>query len=357
MAKKSFVGIDIGHANLRIVQVEKTAEGVRVSKFATAPTPADSVKDGLVRDPEAVGQAIKAAMKEAHIHAHSAVIAASGGAVFVRTVPFPKMTAQMLRESIKFEASRHVPGSIEDSYVEAEIVENISDTQMNVLLAAAPRDVVDGRIAACKAAGLDVRIVEIETFAAFRSLLETDRFKEVQNKTYLLVDIGATSTTVSIIEDGVYIMHRSMPNAGNTLTEGLKSAFKLETVDAEAGKSALNMNEFLTQEGQENPPLKVIAAHIDDLVRELRRSMNFLQTQNQGGEAHQETKIDGMYLCGGGAKLTGLDQYIQAKLGIPVNTIGVFENPIITQTGAIPGNGVDLAVATGLAMRPVLNAA
>lgn len=356
-SKKSFVGIDIGHSNIRVVQAEKTAGGVRVSKYAVVPTPTDAVRDGLVRDPEQVGQAIKSAMKDAHIHAHSAIIAASGGAVFVRSVPFPKMTPQMLRESIKFEAGRYVPGSIEDSYVEGEVLGNLGEAQMNVLLAAAPKDVVDGRIAACKEAGLDVRVVEIETFAAYRSLLETDQSKEADTKTYILVDIGATSTTVSVIENGIYVMHRSMPNAGNTLTEGLKTAFKLETVDAEAGKSALDMSELLTPEGQENPPLKVIAAHVDDLIRELRRSMNYLQTQNQGNEANPVTKIDAMYLCGGGAKLRGLDKYIESKLGIPVTAIGVFENPIVTQTGAIPGNGVDLAVATGLAMRPILSAA
>ena len=354
--KQAYVGIDIGHSNIRIVQVEKTAGGVRLTKFAITETPADSVRDGLVRNPEEVGHAIKTAMKEAHMNAHRAVIAASGGAVYVRAVPFPKMNAAMLRESLKFEASRYVPGSIEDSYVEAEILENLNDAQMNVLLAAAPRDIVDGRIAACKAAGLDVRVVEIETFAASRALLETDQTKEMGTNTYILVDIGAASTTVSVIENGTYVMHRSMPTAGNTLTEGLKAAFKLETVDAEAGKHALDLAEFLTPEGQENPPLKVIAAHVDDLVRELRRSMNYLQTQSQG-DLTTPTKIDGMFLCGAGANLKGRDKYIQSKLGIPVKTIGVFENPIVTQTGVFSDTGVDLAVATGLAMRPVLHAA
>lgn len=355
--KNACVGIDIGHINIRIVQAEKTAAGIRIAKVAETLTPADSVRDGLVRDPEAVGLAIKHAMKEAHIHANSAVIAAAGGAVFVRSVPFPKMSSQMLRESIRFEASRYVPGSIEDSYVEGEVVEDISESQMNVLLASAPRDIVDGRIASCKAAGLDVRVVEIETFAAYRSLIESDDLKDSFSKTIILVDIGGTNTTVSVIERGTYVMHRSMPAAGNTWTDGLRSAFKLETVDAEAGKRALDLSETLGANAKENPPLKVIATQIDDLIRELRRSMNYLQTQNQSSEASPTNQIDEMYLCGGGAMLRGLDQYIQSKLGIPVKTIGVFDNPIITQNGSIAGSGIDLAVATGLAMRPMLSAA
>jgi type IV pilus assembly protein PilM len=356
-AKNSYVGIDIGHMNIRVAQAEKTAAGVRVAKFAEVATPEDTIRDGLIRDPEEIGHAIKQAMKDAHIHAHNAVIAASGGAVFVRSVPFPKMNVQMLRDSIRFEASRYVPGSIEDSYVEGEVVGNISETQMNVLLAAAPRDIVDGRIASCNSAGLDVKVVEIETFAAYRSLIETDEARDANEKTIILVDIGSSTTTVSVIESGIYVMHRSMPTAGNTWTDGLRSAFKLEVVDAEAGKRALDLTEILGNSGKENPPLKVIATQIDDLVRELRRSMNYLQTQNQSPEATGSNQIDAMYLCGGGAKLKGLDKYIESKLGIPVTTVGVFENPIITQNGSIDGPGIDMAVVTGLAMRSLLNAA
>ena len=123
---------------------------------------------------------------------------------------------------------------------------------------------------------------------------------------------------------------------------------------ASAARSALSPVSFVAWLAK---ALKVIATQIDELIRELRRSMNYLQTQNQGSEASGNSKIDAMYLCGGGAKLRGLDQYIQSKLGIPVTTIGVFDNPIITQNGAITGSGIDLAVATGLAMRPMVNAA
>lgn len=355
--KNSVVGVDIGHSWIRIVQAEATAGGYRISKCATAPTPPDSVRDGLVRDPESVGHEIRQAMKDAHIHAHHAVVAAAGGAVFVRTVPFPKMNAQLLRDSVKYEAGRYVPGSIEDSYVEAEIVGDLDETQMEVLLAAAPRDIVDSRIAACKAAGLEVEIVEIETFAAFRSLLETDESRDVENKTFLLVDIGATNTTVSVIEKGKYVMHRSMPTGGNTLTDGLRQAFKLDTVDAEAGKEVLDLRELLIQGSPENPPLKVIANHIDDLIRELRRSMNYLHSQGQQNDANQQAKVDAMYLCGGGAQLRGLDQYIQSRLGIPVQTVGVLDNPVMTQPGILEGQGVDIAVAAGLAIRPLTKAA
>jgi type IV pilus assembly protein PilM len=355
--KRSSVGVDIGHANIRIVQAEKTTTGFKITKFAHAETPKDAIRDGQITQPELIGHAIKHAMKEAHIHANSAVVAAAGGAVFIRTVQFPKMTAQMLRESVKFEAGRYVPGSVEDSYVEAEILGLHGESQMDVLLVAAPKDSVGARMSACAIAGMEVEVVETETFAAYRAVLEHDPSREVDQKTYMLVNIGAANTFVSVIEKGVYIMHRSMPNAGNMLTDALRQAFKLEQVDAEAGKSVLDLHELLTSGSTENPPLKVIATMVDDIIRELRRSLNFLQTQGQQREGAKETQIDAVILCGGGAKLKGMAAYMETKLGIPVQALGIFDNPFITHSIPVNGNGIDLAVAAGLAMRSHLKAA
>lgn len=63
-------------------------------------------------------------------------------------------------------------------------------------------------------------------------------------------------------------------------------------------------------------------------------------------------------LTGGGAQLQGLAAYMQAKLSLNVTAIGCFDNPLVTNfTSNELGQGLDLAVVTGLAMRPILKAA
>lgn len=354
---RASVGVDIGHSAIKVVQVDKSGAGWKIVKVGTAPTPPEVMRDGNVTNPEELGAAIKQAMKEGHIHSGHAVIAAAGGATFVRTVPFPKMSPNLLRDSVKFEAGRYVPGSVEESYVEAEIVGPLSDTQMNVLLASAPKDLVAGRIAACREAGLHVDIVDLETFAAFRTLVETDPSRNVGEESYMFLNIGGSSTSVTVIDKGVFVMNRTMPSGGNTLTEALKQAFKLETVDAEAGKTVLDMRELLAGIVVENPPLKVMASQVDDLVREIRRSMNYLQTQNQQAEGIPPVEIKEIILTGGGAKLRGLDAYLSAKLGLPVHALGVFDNKNIINAGGAEDSGLELTIAAGLAIRGQLKAA
>lgn len=348
--KRTFVGVDLGTHALKAVQVEKSGNMWRISHAAIAPTPPDCIRDGVVTDQESLAGALKQMLKNAGISATDAHIAAAGGAVFVRVVPFPKMPEAVLRKSIKYEASRYVPGSIEDSYIEFEIVGPINETQMNVLIVAAPKDIVESRIKACEAAGLEVESVDIEVFASYRALVETAPGFDPLESTVALVDIGASSTNVSVINKGVFAMNRSIPTGGRTLTEELKKRFQLNDEDAEEGKAQLDVRGFLPSSGvEESPPLRVIQPQLEDMVREIRRSMNYFTSQQ--AETGDGRAVDKVLLTGGGASLTGLAEYLTQRLNLPVEAPGVFSNSRILPPTSDVGQGQDLSVASGLALR------
>ena len=147
-------------------------------------------------------------------------------------------------------------------------------------------------------------------------------------------------------------MTRSIPQGGQILTDALKSYFKLSDEDAETGKSQLDVSELFAQ-GQpavENPPLRVLQPHLDDLVREIRRSLNYYQSQQT--ESGVSAPVSELVVSGGGARLHGLAAYIGHKLQIPTAPFGVFDNPRFIRANGESGGGLDLSVASGLAMRP-----
>ncbi|MBS1723768.1 MAG: type IV pilus assembly protein PilM [Armatimonadetes bacterium] len=354
---KSYIGLDLGSSHIKAVTIEKTQAGWKIGRIVRFPTPKGSIQDGVVTDVDALSTAIHDMMKTHRLNATSAVIGASGGSVIVRNVKIPTMPEAVLRKSIKFEASRYVPSSIEDSYIEFEILGPADDDNMEVLIVAAPREIVESRVKACEAAGLDVEIVDIEAFAAFRSLIESEPTSDISNATIAVIDIGSHTTNVSVVNNGVFAMTRSIPQAGSTLTDALKSYFKLSDEDAESGKAQLDLNVLLDEsKPQENPPLRVIQPFLDDQIREIRRSLNYYQSQqNEGGQSSPVTKL---VVCGGGAELKGVQGYIEQKLGIETVMLGVFDNPRFVYAGSDdPGSGLDLAVASGLAMRPFAKAA
>jgi type IV pilus assembly protein PilM len=348
--KKSYVGIDLGHHTIKLVQVERSSSGWEIQRLAVAPTPPESIKENIVIDPVAVGAVIKQLMRDYHVTATSCNIAVSGPSVVIRSVRIPKMPEATLRKSIKYEASRYVPSSVEDSYIEFEIVGEADESQMDVLMVAASKEVVESRMKACQAAGLEVESVDVEPFAVYRSIVEADHSQDWGESTVALVDVGATTTSMSVIHKGMFSMSRSIPIGGQALTDALKSYFKLSVEDAETGKAQLNMSELMHEPDKDNPPLRVVQPHVDDLVRELRRSLNYYQSQQTD---HADAKhIHTILVSGGGAKMAGLAEYIAHKLGTPAKAVGVLDNPRFNLSGLTDTDrGLDIAVASGLAMR------
>ena len=348
--KKSYIGVDLGHHTIKVVQVDRTSTGWEIQRLAVAPTPADSIKESIVIDPATVAATLKQLMRDYHITATSCNIAVAGGSVVVRSVRIPRMPESTLRKSIKYEASRYVPSSVEDSYIEFEIVGEAEDNQMDVLIVAASREVVESRMKACELAGLEVDAVDVEPFAVYRALVEADHQHDWLDSTVAIVDIGATTTNMSVIHKGLFAMARSIPLGSNALTEALKSYFKLSNEDAETGKAQLDLMELLKDPDKDNPPLRVVQPHVDDLIRELRRSLNYYQSQQAD---NQDAKTIHMTLIsGGGAKLSGLGEYISHKLNVPAKAVGVLENPRFSLSGLSEADkGLDIAVASGLAMR------
>lgn len=354
--KRSFVGIDIGHKLIKFVQVEKVGQGWKVTRQAAIPTPTDTVKDGVVVDVDVVGIAIKAAIRDFKISASTAVIGVSGASVIVRTIKMAKMTPQMLRKSIKYEAGHYVPSSIDDSYIEFEIIGEDEDGQMEVLIVAAPREVVESKRRAVERADLEVDIVDVEAFAIYRSLVETDDSSILNQMTVALVDIGAAATTVSVVSNGKFVMTRTIVAAGQVMTDALKSYFQLSDEQAETGKSQLDFTPLVANPLTDNPPLKVVQTHVDDLAREIRRSLGYFQSQQ--AENSKNNPVTHIVLTGGGAKLIGIGEYMANKLGAEVITTGIYDNPKVVPFGdLISEKGLEWSVATGLAMRAYMKAA
>ncbi|MBX3097484.1 MAG: type IV pilus assembly protein PilM [Fimbriimonadaceae bacterium] len=355
--KKSIVGLDLGARLIKAMQIDRTNTGWKVSRTAYIQTPKDAIKEGVVIDPEAVGTALRQMLREQKFQATNAVIGVAGASVIVRLVRIPKMPEATLRKSIKFEASRYVPSSIEDSFIEFEILGESSDGQMDVLIVAAPRDVVETRLKACEVAGLEVDCVDVEAFAMYRSLIEASEEGTVSGDVIALVDVGAQTTKVSVINRGVFAMTRSISQAGQTITDALRTHFKLNEEEAEQGKSQLDLRDLVADSKTiESPPLRVIQPHVDDLIREIRRSLNYYQSQHNEGAA--PSPVTHLVLSGGGANLPGLSEYMQHKLDMPVTRTGVFDNPRFNHIHDENGSpGLELAVVTGLAMRSHLKSA
>lgn len=385
--KQGVIGLDLGSYTIKAVQVEPTRTGWRLVQIAQCPTPPDAIRDGVIVQPEEVASAIKRLLRENAFRASAAVTAIAGAPVIVRQVTLPKMTEAMLRKTIRFEASKYVSTSIEDSYVGFEILGDVEDApaegeqktekQMQVLLVVAPREMVDAQVRTLELAGLEALAIEVEAFALFRALFEINRvaMAKLQERPVALADIGASCTNLYIVSNEGFFLTRNIPIAGDAFTQTVQATLHCSWSEAEKFKHTVDFRQLLkrrsprsrasasVEEGetsaesssssQDEAVLKALQGHVDELLREIRRSLHYYQSQFPEGSP--QGQVGSLIITGGSSRLGGFAEYASARLGLEVEPGDPFNNPDF-DTAHISAEALQmftpvLGIAVGLAVR------
>lgn len=360
-AKERSVGIDIGSRLIKLVEIESSPKGWTVASASVGPTPKDAVKDGIIINVVEVSEQIRTMLRDSGSRATSSVMAISGSQVIVRSVKAPKMPEEKLRKSIKFEAARYVSASVENSVVEFEILGDAAESgQMNVMVVAAPQDMIDSRVRVSEASGLEPLVVDIESFSLIRSLVDFNSTDQYLSRTTAIVDMGAAHTDVNIVNKGEFALTRSIPIAGDAFTNAIKAGVAGSFEEAEEIKLDLGLKYPIDSPEISDPTnrgWRAVQPVLDELIREIRRSVNYYQSQFP--ENHTDSMIDKIVLTGGSSRIPGLERYVSSLLGIQTTKAGIFG-----QTAVLPGRltqaFVDeyspvLGVAVGLGLRECMS--
>jgi type IV pilus assembly protein PilM len=350
------IGIDLGASQIKLVQAEAYKDKIRIVRAAQDDTPEDAIKDGMVIDRAAVAGVLKRMMKAHNITATGAVLAVSGPTVTVRRIRQPKMSETALRKSARYEAAKYVPSGIEDSAIAVEILgmSAVEAGQMDVMLVVAPREMVESRIDAVQRAGLEVVAVDLEAFALERAVVDCRRSMWDDGKLRALVDIGATHTEVILLHGATFALTRSVPIAGNAFTDALATHLRVDAAAAEERKHTVNLHTLIDGgvESEVNAA-RAIQGVLDELLREIRRSISYYETQI--AESAETEALAEIVLAGGACRLQGIAPYIEARLTTPTRLANPLGNPLFVNTTEAHGDDTPgIGIALGLAVKEFL---
>jgi type IV pilus assembly protein PilM len=360
------IGIDIGSHSIKVVQLSPSRTGYVITRAGSTPTPPNAIKQGVVTDRPAMADAIHTLMRDLGISSGVAIAAVAGPTVVVRQVQLPAMPEAHLRKSIYWEARNYISFPVEDSLLEFQILETHtgeSTPKMDVMLVAAPRELVESRVETLEQAGIEPLAVEVEPFSLMRAVIELPQGgMAATSETIALVDIGATYTNISIISNGAFVLSRTITIAGNNFSDAIINVLGVDPQQAEEIKE--NELQVVTDEvtraelspiGQEAS--RALEPVLEELVREVRRSFAFYDYQQGPGGAPRTAGAVGVsrvILTGGSAKMTGLAGFLQEQLSLPVGIADIFSKGMVqVPEGAeeLYAQEPMLATATGLALR------
>ncbi len=343
--KPPMLGLDISSTAVKLLELGHSGDRLRVESYAVEPLPPNSVIEKNISDVEAVGEAIKRAVKRSGTRNKFAAAAVAGSAVITKTISMPaNLSEDEMEQQIELEADQYIPYPLEEVNLDFEVLgpsENDPD-RLDVLLAASRSENVDVRVAAIELAGLKAKIIDVEAYAmenAF-SLLAPQLPEQGIDQTIAVVDVGATMTTLNVMHDLKNIYTREQVFGGKQLTEEIQRRYGLSYEEAGMAKRQGGLPDNYVPEVLE--PFK------DAMAQQVSRSLQFFFSSNQ------YSNVDHIVLAGGSAMIPDIDEMIADRLGVHTSVANPFANMTLAsrvKAQSLSNDAPALMIACGLAMR------
>ena len=169
------IGVDISTSDVKLVELSRSGEkDFKLERCATEPLPKGAVIDGNVENLEQVSEAISRVLKRAGTGTRQVALAMPAASVITKKMILPaNLNEQALEFQVESEASQYIPFSMDEVAIDFAVVgpTSNSDEDMDVLLAAARKEKIEDRVAAAESAGLQAKVMDIESFAARAAVL------------------------------------------------------------------------------------------------------------------------------------------------------------------------------------------
>jgi type IV pilus assembly protein PilM len=341
---KSFVGLDLGGQVVKAVEITLEGPEPVITGFSRAEVPPGGDRS----------DAISEIFSKGRFKSRNVVTSVSGQAVVVRYITMVKMSDTELRQAIRFESDKYLPFDAEEVVIDCQQLlrrpPSSGETapgdaeQMNVVLAACRKSVVEDQIQEITAHGLNPVAVDVDVFALANAWelcgLEEGEAIEGEERAIALVDVGATGTAINVLCGGETCFSREIAIGGADMTQACARRLGVDAQEAEAIKR--------NPQGREAEVGRAIAPVLEDLVSEISLSLDYVENR-------EGLRVEEVLLSGGATMAPGAVAFIEQATGRSARTWNPLEglrvSPDRVDVDELEAFAPSLAVAIGLASR------
>lgn len=364
------IGIDIGSQVLKWVSLQTTSKGPFLTGLGMKEIPYHEGED----ERTILRETLKHLLQEAPFPVKRASLAVYGEGFHLLRLSLPSMPRLELSEAIRWELKGQLSFSLEAAQTDFYILDEYQEEgikKLDLMAVVCPLAQIERTLSIVKEAGLRPEHLTIPPLALSRAFLEQK--EGGTDEVFVLIDLGATRTRISFIQEGLVRYYREVSPGGLDLTrailEGLSSKAPPQALYEEAEKikyalgPALGPNEKGVLEAPSSSPPKEgkglsesllqsasyrVRPLLEKLAGELHRSIDYFQSGSGGGRVSQ------VLLTGGSAKMPWLTPFLRNELNLPVHLFNPLEKLPYDADRVNPSlrtdHGTQFAVAFGLAL-------
>jgi type IV pilus assembly protein PilM len=343
----SVLGLDISSTSVKAIELSGKDDNRCIEGFGSELLPPNVVEGHTIKDIDAVAHSIKQLVSRSHLKSKFVTLAVPDSAVISKILQVnDDLNETEIEEFIIMEADKYIPYPIEEISIDFEILGRSlkSSTMLDVLIVASRSENVSSRVEAVTKAGLQVKIVDVESFAIERAiqLLAKDLPAQGEDKVIAVIDIRDEFANLYVLHRMKIIYTRQDEFGGKQLIEEIAQQYGVTNAEALQMKAQDKLPEDYVE--------KVLNPFIEVLLLHVKRSLQFFFSTSHHGF------VDHILLAGVVARLPDLAQLIERSTKIPTSIANPTSHLRLSSrvnTTRIFNEAPSLLIACGLALRNV----
>lgn len=337
---KSVVGIDIGSSSLKVVQLRKQGGKAVLETYgelALGPYAGAEVGQATNLPSDRIAENLKDLMREAKVTSKDCGVSIPYARSLLTLVELPyRKDPKEQKTIVELEARKYIPVPFTEVQLDwfvvpdADLSAGKEKEKVNVLLVAVHNNELTLLQDVIKKADLLATFYEIEIFSTIRAVVDEPV------RPVMVLDIGAGSTKIYIVERGVVITSHAIAVGSQDITRAIAASGNLPLARAEMFKKEQGL-------GGATESQEIVFGRIFNEAKKV-----ILQY-----ETGRKQAVSGIVLTGGGAVTKELDTYAKNAFSIDVRVADPFaktEAPAFMRP-VLEEIGPEFAVAMGIAMR------
>jgi len=309
----SYLGVDIGTASIKAVEVKQGKQLPQLVNYGVLQSQGYLARAGdilqssnLKLSEREITDLLKKLIEEMNPGTKEAMASIPIFSVFMTVLDFPEMSQSELEKSLSYQVRQYIPLPLSEVALDWMKIGEKQDENgfkyQQVLLISVPQGLIKKYQNIFKAAGLNLRLLEIESLSLARSLVGTDPTSTI------IVDIGSYSTSIAFVIKGQLMFTGHSDFAGSSITQALANSLNISPIRAEELKKENGIAGF----GPSHELSTIMLPFVDGIINEIKKAQFNFSSQFPG-----VPKSERLILSGGGANLVGIERYVEKELELP----------------------------------------
>lgn len=310
--QQNTISVDIGQHSLNMVYGNGNGQ---ITKAASVRIPDGVINNMRLTSPDMLTATLQEAKSKGKISGRNCVLCIGGREVIIRYFSFPKMSDFHLYENVVSELSPYLPFSADNYTIDfsiKDVIQEGNNTEYSIMVVAVHNEVLLPYVSAFKKAGLKLTRVDIRD-NCYEKLIQAITAKKMRNlNNFGIIDIGASTTTISTYSEGKFFINNNLSIGGNHFTDSIAELYGIDHVRAEEKKIEV-CNQSYSQQDKE--VIEIMNTFFEKIVSDAARVFDFFKSRNN------QENIDEIFLCGGSSVIAGMAAYIESSSDITTTEI------------------------------------